>query len=188
MAKDSKNAHLLQNNLQTATDTPPHHKLTTAPSRGYRYTLKLSKDPSFPKVSVHPRFRSVPCTVSSTSSAYVWCKCRALSIRATGRTLPTFTNNRNARHFLRAPVSWSPNIQIKISKNRMSRRRELHPPALVVVAPAHLQACDFSVLQTDWQSECKGHPPQGKNMHFKSWLGLRNAQTSLAKNVSWLGF
>ena len=152
MAKDSKNAHLLQNNLQTATDTPPHHKLTTAPSRGYRYTLKLSKDPRFPKVPVHPRFRSVPCNISVTSSAYVWCKCRTLSICATGRTvyrLSLITGTLAIsceRPFHGRPI-------FKISKNRMSRKDEFHILALVVVAPALLEACDFGALRKAWQAQ-----------------------------------
>lgn len=165
MAKDSKNAHLLQHNTQTATDTQPHHKLTTAPSRGYRYTLKLSRDPRFPKVPILPDFSSEPCIVSNTSSAYVWRNRRTLSIFAGGRTVYRLSKLSGTlaisceRPFHGRPI-------LKISKNRMSRRREFHPSALVVVAPALLEACDFGVLLLAGNQVAKGKSTPRKKHAF----------------------
>ena len=59
--------------------------------------------------------------------------------------LPTFALTRPSRHFLRAAVSLSPNAFLS-SCDGLSRRGELHPPALVVAQRALLEALRFSRL------------------------------------------
>lgn len=56
---------------------------------------------------------------------------------------PAFTLHRNSAHYLAEPVSVSPNLA---PLRGLSRRTELHRPALVVVVPAPLRAYDFGTL------------------------------------------
>jgi hypothetical protein len=122
--------------------------------------LELCSDPQFPEVPFGSDFSAQTNAISDTMTAYICGKRRALPVRAAGGTgYPLSPIDRNNFHFLKLPVSVSPNLhqcfQIEAPANerqRVGRSGELHPAAPVVAWRAPLRAPRFTVLTIDWRS------------------------------------
>ncbi len=126
-----KLAYWVQTSMPT--NTPPHHMLDTAPSKGYRYTFELSIDPPFLEVpqptACHRRFRRparlgfpwrVGHDISVVLSHRVSHVSPAFARRHGPDWIPGFALTRSLGHFLPSAVSWSPNTQCGWPSSRSS--------------------------------------------------------------------
>lgn len=96
--------------------------------RRCRYTFELSNDPWFPKVPTAPGFPLQPCVISDASVAIVCGKRLPLLVAAAGGTkYPLSGCDRYPLHFLKGPVSASPNHRSRPASTALGlgRRRAL---------------------------------------------------------------
>lgn len=144
--------HLLHRRLRTTASclwliTFPHSTLLGAVTR-----LSYPETPGFP--GCQPRQVS-PCGPRASLHAHQpTCAANVAPFRyAPSAGLdPLSHSTRSHGHCLPCAVSWSPNLS-GANRNGLGRRRELHPPAPFVAAPALLEACGFSVRsERDWRS------------------------------------
>ena len=135
--------------------------LRTAPIEGRRYTLKLSRDPWFPKVPTAPGFPLRPSYIAVRSSAYVCGTGYALAAHPPNRPFTDFhqITGHQAIACLE-PFPCRPTSPWQYAGG-LGRRRELHPSAPIAAAPALLEACGYSVcLASGWRPDaCRGGAP-----------------------------
>jgi hypothetical protein len=154
----------------------------------YIYTLELYKDPQFLEVPAHPRFRSVPCNISVTSSAYVFGNRQTLSIFASGWTVYQLSLITGTFPITGCPFHGRPIFFSKFQRTKKQKEwveRDISIPSARRSRTSLITSMRLRRVTTGWQPSSTGHPPQGKNMHFEEWLAPQFAQTSLAKN--WAG-
>lgn len=94
----------------TPTNTPPHHTLQNAPSRGCTYMLKLSSEPSLRMVPGHPAFASDPCRITATSAAHMSGQVNRLPAIPPGRIGYRLSRPSGTHLFPRSPFRSRPTL------------------------------------------------------------------------------
>jgi len=161
--------------------------LRTAPIEGRRYTLKLSRDPWFPKVPTAPGFPLQPSYIAIRSSAYVCGTGYALAAHPPNRPFTDFhqITGHQAIACLE-PFPCRPTSPWHYAGG-LGRRRELHPSAPIAAAPALLEACGYSVcLASGGDLMPVGVAPRhvlSDSMCVYSWRSVRRPLVATTENL-----